>query len=302
MPAEAGTPHNESVRESTRDSSPKEEEADESQDPRSEPPESDNAEQEREGPPVGEANRDGDGQTSDGSRGGENGSDNGDDRGGDQRREGDNAEVESEDKGARPGEPGQQEARPAQDQRGPVGGRPAHGAPTPPIRIMTRQEQARMRGLQYSGPCLLAEQTYPRVNPALTSTRVAKIWVYHASTGKIEVKDWTEKQILTCYHSRMAGHLVEWRKFQLGIYALQEIRHYQKGSVLLIRKLPFQRVVREIAADLRTDIRFQSSALLALQEAAEAYLVRLFEDTNLCAIHAKRVTIMPKDILLARRI
>ncbi|KAK7926223.1 hypothetical protein WMY93_008533 [Mugilogobius chulae] len=71
---------------------------------------------------------------------------------------------------------------------------------------------------------------------------------------------------------------------------------------LLIRKLPFQRLVREIAQDFKTDLRFQSSAVMALQEASEAYLVGLFEDTNLCAIHAKRVTIMPKDIQLARRI
>uniref|UniRef100_A0A8C9J1K6 Core Histone H2A/H2B/H3 domain-containing protein n=1 Tax=Panthera tigris altaica TaxID=74533 RepID=A0A8C9J1K6_PANTA len=69
-----------------------------------------------------------------------------------------------------------------------------------------------------------------------------------------------------------------------------------------IRKLPFQRLVREIAQDFKTDLRFQSSAVMALQEACEAYLVGLFEDTNLCAIHAKRVTIMPKDIQLARRI
>ena len=68
------------------------------------------------------------------------------------------------------------------------------------------------------------------------------------------------------------------------------------------RKLPFQRLVREIAQDFKTDLRFQSSAVMALQEASEAYLVGLFEDTNLCAIHAKRVTIMPKDIQLARRI
>ncbi|CAN6870352.1 unnamed protein product [Brassica oleracea] len=80
------------------------------------------------------------------------------------------------------------------------------------------------------------------------------------------------------------------------------IRKYQKSTELLIRKLPFQRLVREIAQDFKTDLRFQSHAVLALQEAAEAYLVGLFEDTNLCAIHAKRVTIMPKDIQLARRI
>ena len=79
-------------------------------------------------------------------------------------------------------------------------------------------------------------------------------------------------------------------------------RKYQKSTELLIRKLPFQRLVREIAQDFKTDLRFQSHAVLALQEASEAYLTGLFEDTNLCAIHAKRVTIMPKDIQLARRI
>eukprot|EP00095_Tigriopus_kingsejongensis_P006132 maker-scaffold98_size375582-snap-gene-2.31 protein:Tk06132 transcript:maker-scaffold98_size375582-snap-gene-2.31-mRNA-1 annotation:"histone -like" len=83
---------------------------------------------------------------------------------------------------------------------------------------------------------------------------------------------------------------------------LREIRRYQKSTELLIRKLPFQRLVREIAQDFKTDLRFQSAAIGALQEASEAYLVGLFEDTNLCAIHAKRVTIMPKDIQLARRI
>ncbi|XP_056142062.1 histone H3-like [Lampris incognitus] len=71
---------------------------------------------------------------------------------------------------------------------------------------------------------------------------------------------------------------------------------------LLIHKLPFQRRMREIAQDFKTDLHFQSSAVMALQEASEAYLVGLFEDTNLCAIHAMRVTIMPKDTQLARRI
>merc|ERR1712064_217817 len=84
-----------------------------------------------------------------------------------------------------------------------------------------------------------------------------------------------------------------------GTVALREIRRYQKSTELLIRKLPFQRLV---AQDFKTDLRFQSSAVMALQEASEAYLVGLMEDTNLCAIHAKRVTIMPRDIQLARRI
>jgi len=101
------------------------------------------------------------------------------------------------------------------------------------------------------------------------------------------------------------------RRFRPGTVALKEIRHYQKRTDLLLAKLPFARVVREIALEMMTGngryeegslLRWQTSALLALQEAAEAYLVHLFEDANLCAIHAKRVTIMQRDIQLARRI
>ena len=99
-----------------------------------------------------------------------------------------------------------------------------------------------------------------------------------------------------------SGGVKKPHRYRPGTVALREIRRYQKSTDLLIRKLPFQRLVREIAQDFKTGYRFQSTALLAIQEAAEAYLVGLFEDTNLCAIHAKRVTIMPKDIQLARRI
>ena len=91
-------------------------------------------------------------------------------------------------------------------------------------------------------------------------------------------------------------------RYRPGTVALREIRKYQKSTELLIRKLPFQRLVREVAQEFKSDLRFQSSAILALQEASESYIVSLFEDTNLCAIHAKRVTIMPKDMQLARRI
>jgi histone H3 len=99
-----------------------------------------------------------------------------------------------------------------------------------------------------------------------------------------------------------SGGVKKPHRFKPGTVALREIRKYQKSTELLVRKLPFQRLVREIAQEFKTDLRFQSSAVLALQEASEAYMVGLFEDTNLCAIHAKRVTIMPKDIQLARRI
>ena len=98
------------------------------------------------------------------------------------------------------------------------------------------------------------------------------------------------------------GNIRKPRRYRPGTVVLREIRRYQKSTELLLRKLPFQRLVREIAQDFKTDLRFQSTSVMALQEASEAYLVGLFEDTNLCAIHAKRVTIMPKDIQLARRI
>ena len=87
-----------------------------------------------------------------------------------------------------------------------------------------------------------------------------------------------------------------------GTVALREIHRYQKMTELLIRKLPFNPLLREVARDFNANIRFQSEAIGALQEVSEAYLVGLFEDTNLCTIYAKRVTIMPKDIQLARRI
>jgi len=91
-------------------------------------------------------------------------------------------------------------------------------------------------------------------------------------------------------------------RYRPGTVALREIRQFQKSTDLLIRRRPFERLVREIAQDFYIGLHFQSTAVLALQEACEAYLVGIFEDSNLCAIHAKRVTILPKDIQLARRI
>lgn len=95
-------------------------------------------------------------------------------------------------------------------------------------------------------------------------------------------------------------------RYRPGTVALRDIRRYQKSTKLLIRKLPFQRLVRQIAQDTVGDkdkqYRFTPAALEALQEASEAYLVSLFEDANECAIHAKRVTVMVKDIKLTKRI
>ncbi|KAI5803178.1 histone-fold-containing protein [Geopyxis carbonaria] len=115
--------------------------------------------------------------------------------------------------------------------------------------------------------------------------------------------------------ARLTGGAPGGRRYRPGTVALREIRKYQKSTDLLLRKLPFARLVREIALEYTHGahlglgvggsgdaFRWQSVAIQALQEAAEAYLVHLFEDTNLLAIHAKRVTIMQKDIQLARRI
>ncbi|KAJ8367033.1 hypothetical protein AAFF_G00333700 [Aldrovandia affinis] len=92
-------------------------------------------------------------------------------------------------------------------------------------------------------------------------------------------------------------------RFRPGTRALMEIRKYQKSTDLLLRKGPFSRVVREVCQSFsKLHLRWQAMALLALQEASEAFLVRLFSDANLCAIHAKRVTLYPRDVQLARRI
>jgi len=102
--------------------------------------------------------------------------------------------------------------------------------------------------------------------------------------------------------AKATGGVKKPHRWRPGTVALREIRKYQKSTELLLRKLPFQRLVREVAQEIKMGMRFQSSSVLALQEACEAYLVNLFEDTQLCAMHAKRVTIMIKDIQLARRI
>ena len=91
-------------------------------------------------------------------------------------------------------------------------------------------------------------------------------------------------------------------RFKPGTVALREIKRYQKSTALLLPRAAFQRVVRSVCSEIDHDLRFQAQALIALQEAAEAYLVGVFEDANLCCLHAKRVTIHKKDMELARRI
>ena len=92
------------------------------------------------------------------------------------------------------------------------------------------------------------------------------------------------------------------RRWRPGTVALREIRKFQKGTNLLIQKAPFQRLVREVATSHKQDLRFQSSAILAIQEATESFVISVLADTNLCAIHTRRVTIQPKDLQLALRL
>mmetsp|Transcript_58566 Transcript_58566/g.96681 ORF Transcript_58566/g.96681 Transcript_58566/m.96681 type:complete len:135 (+) Transcript_58566:31-435(+) len=121
--------------------------------------------------------------------------------------------------------------------------------------------------------------------------------------NRLGPREWHRKAAKAVRQSApVTGGVMKPHRYRPGTVALREIRHYQKNTQLLIRKLPFQRLVREVAQDFLFDLNFQSSAVVALQEASEAYLISLFEDTNLCTIHAKRVTITPKDMQLARRI
>ena len=142
--------------------------------------------------------------------------------------------------------------------------------------------------------------TYPPIDRKLAPLYISRP-KERTALGQ-RVLDWTDEQKRKIHEARMQGRQIKPHRYRAGTVALKDIRHYQGSTALLIRKLPFQRLVREIAQDFKTDLRFQSAAILCLQEAAEAYLVRLFDDANLCAIHARRVTIMQKDIQLARRI
>jgi len=138
-------------------------------------------------------------------------------------------------------------------------------------------------------------KSFPKQGPFRQGMKAPRPFPLHAEKGQKGQKAPRSPQTFT-------GGVKKVRRYRPGTVALREIRKYQKTTDFLIRKLPFQRLVREIAQDYNTNLRFQTVAVAALQEAAESYLVGLFEDTNLCAIHAKRVTIMPKDMSLARRI
>ena len=153
-------------------------------------------------------------------------------------------------------------------------------------------KQPRKRGVH--------EIVYPPINKDLAPLYISQK-KERTELGR-RVLDWTPEQLQAIHAARMEGRAIKPNRYRAGTVALRDICHFQTSTALLIRKLPFQRLVREIAQHFKTDLRFQLAAVLCLQEVAEAYLVKLFDNANLCAIHARRVTIMPKDIYLARRI
>ena len=161
-------------------------------------------------------------------------------------------------------------------------------------------------GMLPPGPKKITGGSKPALNPG---QRSGSIKAHLAKLKKDTAKKMAAKAAKKSGMKAPKGGVKKRYRYRPGTVALKQIRQYQKSTELLIRKLPFQQLVREIVSDsevitspLCGKVRFQSAAVMALQEAAEAYSVGLFEDTNLCAIHAKRVTIMPKDIQLARRI
>ncbi|XP_040017598.2 histone H3-like [Gasterosteus aculeatus] len=183
----------------------------------------------------------------------------------------------------------------------PVEARLSSGRSPPPI----RSRGLKLRPRSTAGPRLNSSASPPDLHTS-SEQRYQSIMARTKQTARKSTGGKAPRKQLATKAARKSapatGGVKKPHRYRPGTVALREIRRYQKSTELLIRKLPFQRLVREIAQDFKTDLRFQSSAVMALQESSEAYLVGLFEDTNLCAIHAKRVTIMPKDIQLARRI
>ena len=161
-------------------------------------------------------------------------------------------------------------------------------------------------GMLPPGPKKITGGSKPALNPG---QRSGSIKAHLPKLKKATAQKMAAKPAKKSGMKAPKGGVKKCYRYRPGTVALKQIRQYQKSTELLIRKLPFQQLVREIVCDqdvitlpLCGKVRFQSAAIMALQEASEAYLVGLFEDSNLCAIHAKRVTIMPKDIQLARRI
>lgn len=168
----------------------------------------------------------------------------------------------------------------------------------------TARKTTGVKGLK--GAKVLATSGALKKSTALADPSVVKSEPSHRAVGPVKAVKKEVKEPRTVLKTMTTKEKIK-RKAKRGTVALREIRKYQKSTELLIRKLPFQRLVRELATkvappSIRNDLRFQASSLEALQQAAEAFVVGMMEDSNLCAIHAKRVTIMPKDLQLSCRL
>lgn len=146
------------------------------------------------------------------------------------------------------------------------------------------------------------KQVAPRFVKKLQSERLEKI-AYRSTAGL------DHRPRKRAYPSKKNGvaatggkEMKRPHRYRPGTVALREIRRYQRTTELLIQKAPFRRLVRAISQGIDVHLRFQVSAVEALQEATEAFMIGVFEDSNLCAIHAKRVTMMPADVKLAQRL
>ena len=124
---------------------------------------------------------------------------------------------------------------------------------TPAFPLVKRTDQPWQGGLQYQGQCLMAGQRYPHIDRTIAPLRVAKARTFRVD-GRIKIVDWTKIQILECHETRLKGQQVVHHRFHPRMMALKEIRHYQKFMGSLIRKVPFQRLVREIAIEVAQEM------------------------------------------------
>ncbi|CAK9437897.1 uncharacterized protein LODBEIA_P22750 [Lodderomyces beijingensis] len=180
-------------------------------------------------------------------------------------------------------------------------GAAAMGPPRPPAR--TRSPQGTTGRKTLPGTSAQPSASRPQEQRAPASSRRTASTAAAAPTTGTRTTATAPRRPQQPQRTRAAPRVK--KRYRPGQLALREIRNYQKSTSLLLRKLPFARLVREISMDFvgpNYGLRWQSSAILALQESAESFLVQLLEDTNLCALHAKRVTIMQKDMQLARRL
>ena len=157
--------------------------------------------------------------------------------------------------------------------------------PRRPIACKEPRKGQATYGRQYIGPGVCQGVTYPPIDRNQPPLYI--LCPKERTELGFRTLEWTDGQLEKMHQARLKGQQVKPHRYWAGTAALRDICHFQKSTTLLIRKLPFQRLVREIAQDFKTDLWFQSAAILCLQEAAEAYLIGLFKDTNLCAIHAR---------------